>query len=186
VESLLLVVPPAPGAGESVRPDTVVAGLPLLRRIVLAGMHAGFTRVLVADDSSGADHLLGGTSAAVLTDDALPALGTRCRIVILAANVVPQPRWLRMLRESEIEAERLYLDAPVTAVIDTDSPAAVLSAATSCRGARDLLEALRSRFDGIELKSDDAGRFPLTAPSETGPAETWLLRSLIKQREGFM
>ena len=186
VESLLLVVPPAPGAVESVRPDTVVAGLPLLRRIVLAGMRAGFTRVLVANDSSDADRLLAGTSAAVLSGDALPALGTRCRIVILAANVVPQPRWLRTLRESEIEAERLYLDVPVTAVIDTDNPAAVLAAATSCRGVRDLLEALRSRFDGIKLKADDAGRFPLTAPSETGPAETWLLRSLIKQREGFM
>ena len=45
VESLLLVVPPAPGAVESVRPDTVVAGLPLLRRIVLAGMRAGFTPI---------------------------------------------------------------------------------------------------------------------------------------------
>jgi phosphatidylglycerophosphate synthase len=186
VESLLLVVPPAPGMADPVAPDTMVAGLPLLRRIVLAGQRAGFTRVLVANDPSGVERLLGGTAAAALSGEAPPAPGVRSRIVVLAANVVPQPRWLRSLREAEIEPERLYLDAPVTAVIDTHDPAVVLAAARSCRGAGDLLQALAARFDGIDLKADDAGRFPLTAGSETRPAETWLLRGLIKQREGFM
>jgi len=106
--------------------------------------------------------------------------------VILPANVVPQPRWLRALRESEIEAERLYADASLTAVIDTADSAAVLAAAMRCRGAGELVEGLRARFDWTDLKADDAGRFPLTGPSDTGPAETWLLRSLIKHREGFM
>jgi 1L-myo-inositol 1-phosphate cytidylyltransferase / CDP-L-myo-inositol myo-inositolphosphotransferase len=186
VESLLLVVPPGPGAADSVSPDTVVAGLPLLRRIVLAGMRAGFSRVLVQSDHAGIGRLLGGTSATTLREDGLPAPPARCRIVILAANVVPQARWLRTLRESDLEAERLYVDAPATAVIDTDDPSAVLAAAASCRGAEELVEWLSARFDGSDLKADDTGRFPLTAPSDTKPAETWLLRSLIKQREGFM
>ena len=36
-----MVVPPEPGTATSVTPGTVVAGLPLLRRIVLAGSRAG-------------------------------------------------------------------------------------------------------------------------------------------------
>ena len=186
VDSLLLIVPPAPGSGARVLPDTVVAGLPLLRRIVLAGIRAGFSRVLVQSDPAGIDRLLGGTAATALSDDVRLALDSRRRIVILSANVVPQPRWLRALRESEIEAERLYADASLTAVIDTDDSAAVLAAAMRYRGAGELVEGLRARFDWTDLKADDAGRFPLTGPSDTGPAETWLLRSLIKQREGFM
>ena len=186
MDSLLLIVPAAPGAGAGVSPDTVVAGLPLLRRIVLAGIRAGFSRVLVRSDPAGIDRLLGGTTATALSDDLRLALHSRRRIVILPANVVPQPRWLRALRESEIEAERLYADASLTAVIDTADSAAVLAAAMRCRGAGELVEGLRARFDWTDLKADDAGRFPLTGPSDTGPAETWLLRSLIKQREGFM
>ncbi|MGH7347352.1 MAG: hypothetical protein ACREK4_20775, partial [Candidatus Rokuibacteriota bacterium] len=66
VESLLLVVPPEPGTATSVPPDTVVAGLPLLRRIALAGSRAGFSRVLVQSRHDGAERLLGGTVASAL------------------------------------------------------------------------------------------------------------------------
>jgi phosphatidylglycerophosphate synthase len=186
VDSLLLILPPGPGAADSVSPDTVVGGLPLLRRIVLAGMRAGFSRVLVQSHPPDIDRLLGGTAATALSEDSLPTPPARCRIVIVAANVVPQARWLRTLRESALETARLYLDAPATAVIDTDDPAAVVAAAASCRSAGELVEWLSTRFDGSDLKADDTGRFPLTARSDTKPAETWLLRSLIKQREGFM
>jgi 1L-myo-inositol 1-phosphate cytidylyltransferase / CDP-L-myo-inositol myo-inositolphosphotransferase len=184
VDSLLLVIPG--GAAGSVAPDTVVAGLPLLRRIVLAGQRAGFTRVVVQGDSSSFDRLLGGTVATALSSTARPLTASRCRIVILAANVVPQARWLRALRESEIETERLYADAGATAVIDTDEPSAVLAAAASSRSIGHLVEILRARFDWADLKADDAGRFPLATAADTGEAESWLLRSLIKQREGFM
>src|SRR3989449_5658104 len=181
VDSLLLVVPPTPGAGARVPPDTVVAGLPLLRRIVLAGMRAGFSRVLVQSDPVGIGRLLGGTAATALSnDDVGPAPDSRRRIVILSANVVPQPRWLRALRESEIEAERLYADTSLTAVIDTADPAAVLAVAARCRGAGGLVEGVRARVDWTDLKPDDAGRFPLAPPSARRPAGAWLLRSLLQ------
>jgi phosphatidylglycerophosphate synthase len=185
VDSLLLVVPPDPvTAAASVSPDTVVAGLPLLRRIVLAGSRAGFSRVLVQSAHDGVERLIGGTAASVL-DGARPALGTRRRIVILPANVVPQSRWLRELRETEIEPERLYVEGQLAAVIDTGDPSVVLAAA-ECRGVGDLLAALRLRFDESKLEVDETGRFPLNEPADAQPAEAWLLRSLIKQREGFM
>ena len=185
VESLLLIVPPAPGAAVGVSPDTVVAGLPLLRRLVLAGSRAGFSRVLVQSDDDEVERLLGGTLAGRLAG-ARAAADARRRIVIIAANVVPQARWLQTLRETAVEPERLYSDGQLAAIVDTDDSSAVLAAATRCRGVGELLAALRARFDESSLDADDTGRFALSEPADTRPAEKWLLRSLIKQREGFM
>jgi len=183
-ESLLLVVPPEPGTATSVSPGIVVAGLPLLRRIVLAGSRAGFSRVLVQISHGDAERLLGGTAAGALSGARLP--DSRRRIVILPANVVPQPRWLRALREAEIEPERLYADGQLAAVVDTDDPAGVLEAAVRCRDVGELLATLRGRFDEAKLDVDETGRFPMTETADAKRAEAWLLRSLIKQREGFM
>jgi phosphatidylglycerophosphate synthase len=183
-ESLLLVVPPEPGAAASVSPDIVVAGLPLLRRIVLAGSRAGFSRVLVQSHHDDAERLLGGTVARALAG-ARPS-DARHRIVILPANVVPQPRWLRALRETGVEPERLHTDGQLTAVIETDDPSIVLATAARCRDMGELLAALRARFDESKLDVDQTGRFPMIEPGDARPAGAWLLRSLIKQREGFM
>jgi phosphatidylglycerophosphate synthase len=183
-ESLLLVVPPEPGAATGVSPDIVVAGLPLLRRIVLAGSRAGFSRVLVQSSRDDAERLLGGTAADSLAGARPP--DSRRRIVILPANVVPQSRWLRALREFEVEPERLYADGQLAAVIDTNDPSVVLAAASRCRDVGELLAALRVRFDEAKLDVDETGRFPMTEAADARPAEAWLLRSLIKQREGFM
>jgi len=185
-ESLLLVVPPEPGTATNVSPDTVVAGLPLLRRIVLAGTNAGFSSVLVQSGRDDVERLLGGTAARALTDGGGVARDARCRIVILPANVVPQARWLRALRETEVEPDRLYTDGQVAAIVDTDDTAGVLAAAARARGVGELLAALRVRYDEAKLEVDEAGRFPLSEPADARSAESWLLRSLIKQREGFM
>jgi phosphatidylglycerophosphate synthase len=183
-KSLLVVVPPEPGTATGVSADTVVAGLPLLRRIVLAGSRAGFSRVLVQSGHDDAERLLAGTTARVLSG--APPPDSRRRIVILPANVVPQAKWLRALRAAEVESERVYADGQLAAVIDTDDPAFVLAAATRCRDVGELLATLRVRFDESKLEVDETGRFPLSEAADTRPAETWLLRSLIKQREGFM
>ena len=185
-ESLLLVVPPEPGTATSVSPDTVVAGLPLLRRIVLAGSNAGFSSVLVQSGRDDVERLLGGTAARALTDGGGVARDARRRIVILPANVVPQARWLRALRETDVEPDRLYTDGQVAAIVDTDDTAGVLAAAARARGVGELLAALRVRYDEAKLEVDEAGRFPLSEPADARSAESWLLRSLIKQREGFM
>ena len=179
-----MVVPPEPGTATSVAPATMVAGLPLLRRIVLAGSRAGFSRVLVQSGHDDAERLLAGTTAGVL--GGAPPPDSRRRIVILPANVVPQAKWLRALREAEVEPERVYVDGQLAAIIDTDDPAFVLTAATQCRDVGELMATLRVRFDESKLEVDETGRLPLTEAAAARPAETWLLRSLIKQREGFM
>jgi phosphatidylglycerophosphate synthase len=182
VASLLVVVPPEPAARVSAA--ALVAGLPLLRRIVLAGARAGFDRILVHGAAGPAD-LLAGTSAEPLAADAaLPR--ARRRIVVVPANVVPQPRWLRALRETDLAAEAAYVDASLAAVIDTEEPGRVLGAAAASRSADELAATLRAGFADPPEIFDAAGRFAITAPADVGPAERWLLRSLIKQSEGFM
>lgn len=182
MESLLLIVPPE--AGGRVGADTMVAGLPLLRRIVLAGTRAGFSRMFV-QDTQGAVALLDGTTAEALTADVRPT-PERHRVVILPGNVVPQATWLRTLRETPLEPERLHVDPSMTAVIDTADPAAVLVATAHSRDVGDLVASLRARFGWSALGVAATGRFPLSAPADAAAAESWLLRSLIKQREGFM
>ena len=73
-ESLLVVVPPESGGVDGVCPSTMVAGLPLVRRVVLAGAQAGFGRIL-ARSLCVKDDALAGTGAAALTPgESLPPL----------------------------------------------------------------------------------------------------------------
>jgi phosphatidylglycerophosphate synthase len=181
---VLVVVPPEPAARACVGGAMLVAGLPLLRRIVLAGMRAGFDAVLVHRAAGPAD-VLAGTPAALLSPEASwPRTGRR--VVILPANVVPQPRWLRSLREAALAPEAAYVDSSLTTVIDTADPGRVLAAAMASRGADEVAAALRGGLDDPPGLFDAAGRFSLAAPADVAAAERWLLQSLVKQSEGFM
>src|SRR5574337_74777 len=94
---VLVMVPP--GAGDSpVAPTTRIAGLPLLRRTVLAAARAGFEKILfhpaaVPEDPS----LLAGIGAAPLASNGRGAPLLRSRVVLLATHVLPQVKWLRSL-----------------------------------------------------------------------------------------
>ena len=63
VRSLLVILPAPPDAGAP-PPGTVIAGLPPVRRIVLAAERAGFERILVHPRACPDPHLLAGTAAA--------------------------------------------------------------------------------------------------------------------------
>ena len=127
----LALVPPGSGGG-SVSPDTVLLGLPILRRTVLAAHRAGFERVLVAGvpPESSIGRALEGTLAELRPDKSVPA----------EAVTVP---WNVVLRTAEIK--RL--------------------AAGDAAG--------------------DLG-VPVQSEADLARAETWLLRGLIKETEGFM
>ena len=77
----------------------MILGLPLLRRAVLAGERAGFTRIVV-EEMPGFDpsRLLAGTRAEI-APSGLPPDPAAGRVVVLANNVLAQPRWLRDLRQ---------------------------------------------------------------------------------------
>jgi phosphatidylglycerophosphate synthase len=183
---LLVVVPSVPNGGASISPDTVVAGLPLITRIVRAARTSGYAEVLVCNGDAGVRRLVESAGAAVLTDPGAIAARERRRIVLLPANVVPQARWLRALLDEPIESERLYVDGASVVLVETVRPGAVIEAAARATSAPAVVGALSRVFDkGPEPLTGD-GRFLVSSSREVERAEDWLLRSLIKANEGFM
>jgi phosphatidylglycerophosphate synthase len=183
VRSLLVILPAPPGAG-SPPPETVIAGLPLVRRIVLAAERAGFERILVHPRACPQPQLLAGTAAALLGAD-MP-VARRARLVLVPVNVLPQARWLRALREMPLDPETLAVDSSLTAAVESAGIDAVLRSAGQAAGAEDLITALSGRLARVTEAGDPAGRFTLGAAAGPQAALDWLLRSLIKDTEGFM
>lgn len=181
--SLLLVIPAATGGADAVSTGTVVAGLPLHRRIALAGARAGFGRV-VALGAVRVDGHLDVPADAPAADGQAPAASPG-RVVVLAANVVPTPQWLRSLRELPLEKDTLYADGSTVAVIESGEPSSILSAAARCRSVAELVATLRGRVKVVDRVLDPDGRFPLGTREDLPRAEVWLLRSLIKRGEGL-
>ncbi len=182
---ILVVVPSASDGAPSVAPTRVVAGLPLITRIVRAARAAGFEQVFVCDMGPAVRGLVDGAGAAVLTPSThIPPL-SRQRIVLVPANVVPQPRWLHALLEMPVEPERLYVDGACAVVVETERPGVVL--ATAARSTQPgLVVELARTFGNPPRPLALDGRFPLVSATDVATAETLLLRSLIKQNEGFM
>jgi phosphatidylglycerophosphate synthase len=85
-----------------------------------------------------------------------------------------------------IEAETLHVDASMTAIVETGDLAVVIAAAARYASAEALMVELRRTFAEDRRTLDPGGRFLLATARDVADAETWLLRSLIKQREGFM
>jgi len=160
-----------------------LAGLSLLRRVVLAAERAGFRRVLTAHP---ARSVIGGTGAEALATAARPLLSGAERIVLVPGNIVPQPAWLRRRLQSPIEPERLQVDSDAVAVIETKDPEAVVAAVEQSTSAKKALAALGAMFNTRDMPADADGRFILTSGRDRSAAEGWLLRGLIKPNEGLM
>ncbi|HEY7040948.1 MAG TPA: CDP-alcohol phosphatidyltransferase family protein, partial [Methylomirabilota bacterium] len=180
--SVLVVLPTPPGKG--LPPDTVIAGLPLLRRILLAATRAGFERVLVHPRACPEPRLLEGTGAALL--DARAAATATERVVLLPANVLPQVRWLRGLREMPLTPETLVVDSGMVATMESAVGGELLRSAGECTAPHDLVASLSQRLPSISPAGDPAGRFAVDGAGGVKAAEDWLLRGLIKDTEGFM
>ncbi len=183
VAGLLLVV--ADGGRDVPAPGTVVAGVSLIRRIVVAAGRSGLRPILGPDLET--PSLVGAGTGAVTIDHAnrAPSAG-RQRIIVCPANVIPQGRWLRALAQAPVDLELLYVDAAMVALIETEDPGKVLAEAARCATAAELIAALSARFRRASAPFDPNGRFVLRAAGDLERAETWLLRSLIKDSEGFM
>jgi phosphatidylglycerophosphate synthase len=180
--SVLVVLPAPPGKG--LPPDTVIAGLPLLRRILLAATRAGFERVLVHPRACPEPRLLEGTGAGLL--DARAAATATERLVLLPVNVLPQVRWLRGLREMPLTPDTLVVDSGMVATMESAVGGELLRAAGECTAPHDLVASLSQRLPSISPAGDPAGRFAVDGAGGVKAAEDWLLRGLIKDTEGFM
>ncbi|HJW14209.1 MAG TPA: hypothetical protein VJ776_05915, partial [Thermoanaerobaculia bacterium] len=169
-----------------VDPGTPLLGLPLLRRAVLAGERAGFSRILV-EGIPGQDlgDLIAETRAEILhAADPAPEL-PQGRLVVLSSTVVGQTRWLRELRLMPVEPGRLELDPGCAAILDTEDPGAAVSVLRG-RGGQDALETLSRRFPPASGHLSSRDRFEIAGTPDLRRAEDWLLRGLVKDTEGFM
>lgn len=208
--ALLVVVAPAGAETGHVSGETVLAGLPLDRRTDLAAQRAGFTAIRRVGRPAGihagdpvADRGMAGaraggmpegphaarppTEAASASPPAAQAGEASVRrIVVVPAHVVPQPAWLRELRDMPLAPETAALEASGVAVVSTRHPARVLGAAEHARSAGDVAAALRDLFTVVPLLADARGRFPLVGHDAVARAERWLLDGLVKSNESFM
>jgi len=179
--SALVVLPAPPGRGAA-PPETMVMGLPLLRRIVLAAERAGFDRVLVHPRACPEPCLLQGTRAALLRPEALDEVPGR--LVLLPAHVLPQARWLRSLREMPLDPGTPAIDPAVAVTVEGAETGRMLRSASD--GLPDLIADLSRHRPHVVPVGDPAGRFTLVGADGPKAAEEWLLQSLIKDTEGFM
>ena len=151
----------AAGAASDITPETMVAGLALGRRLALAWARAGLASAPSSEPG-------------------------RCRVILVPSNVIPQPRWLRALAAMPLQPETLWVDPAQVAVVDTDDPKPVLDIAGRATSAAECVAALKGRFATIEGTADHRGRFAVLTAGDLRGAESWLLRGLIKDSEGFM
>jgi phosphatidylglycerophosphate synthase len=179
--SALVVLPAPPGRGAA-PPETMVMGLPLLRRIVLAAERAGFDRVLVHPRACPEPRLLQGTRAVLLRPEALDEVPGR--LVLLPAHVLPQARWLRSLREMPLDPGTPAIDPAVAVTVEGAETGRMLRSASD--GLPDLIADLSRHRPHVVPVGDPAGRFTLVGADGPKAAEEWLLQSLIKDTEGFM
>jgi len=182
-QSFLVIVPARPGSGAPA-PDTLIAGIPLLRRLVLTATRAGFDRVLVNPRLCPERRLIEGTGAAVLSAET--PVPPSARLVLLPVNILPQARWLRVLRDMPLEPETLAVDGSLAAAAESVAVRDLLHSAGESGDAEELIATLSRRLTRVAEAHDPAGCFPLVGGAGADAAETWLLRSLIKDSEGFM
>ncbi len=183
----LVIVQLAAGDDAKVSPGAVILGLPLVRRIVLGAQRAGANRILVlAPDVEETRCLLEGTSALVVAPhEPFPQLPSG-RVVLLAGTMLFQAQWLWTLFEAPIERDRLYMEASLAAVIESDDPRGVLSGDASGLAVQDVFAAVANVRPVVSKTFPQEGRFVLAGLQDCRQAEEWLLRGLIKETEGFM
>jgi CDP-L-myo-inositol myo-inositolphosphotransferase len=85
-----------------------------------------------------------------------------------------------------LEPETVWVDPAMVAVVETDDPEPVLAAAARAASPAELISALSGRLKIVEVPANAKGRFSLHKLADLRAAESWLLRGLIKDSEGFM
>src|SRR5262245_50490317 len=178
---VLIVLPPR--ASDTRLGNVRILGLPLARRIALAGGSVGYPCVFAAKAAADPS-VLDGTAVQPWPESVPSGLGPQ-RLVLVPANVLVQRRWLREVLEMPLEPETLYVDGSLAAVVETKRVEAVLPAARDA-GAEEVVGRLRDMFAVTGLPADAESLRSLTSADDIRGSESWLLQSLIKRNEGFM
>ena len=183
------------GSGE-ISPDTVVAGIPLLRRMVMVASRAGCHEILVVDTGwPGLTRLLTGTRAVLLPPEKLTDLPVRCtqtghphssRILVLASDLLLRPSLLTHLTEMPLRAETMHVPASGIAAVETADPKVLLSMIGRADDDLSVFSGLERTYQRVGALIDGAGWVRVSNRADLRSAERWLLRGLVKDTEGFM
>jgi phosphatidylglycerophosphate synthase len=178
------------GSGE-ISPDTVVAGIPLLRRMVMAASRAGCHEILVVDTGwPGLTRLLTGTRAVLLPPEKLTDLPVRhphsSRILLLASDLLLRPSLFTHLTEMSLHAETMCVPASGIAAVETADPKVLLSMIGRADDDLSVFSGLERTYQRVGALIDGAGWVRVSNRADLRSAERWLLRGLVKDTEGFM
>lgn len=194
--AMILIIPTR--GSEAVAPETPVAGLPLLRRIVVTASRAGCDNILVLDAGPpGLARLLEGTGAAVVPLGQLADHHQSRRIVLLASDLIPHRLLLKHLLEIPLPAGTMLAPTSGIVVVETLDPRPLLTsiAADAVDGGSVFPELARSlnraqagsHGNGTgDLLTEGRGWIHVRTRKDLSSAERWLLRGLIKETEGCM
>lgn len=177
-------------SAESPTPETVLLGLPLVRRTALAARRAGFDRVFVVTDESGAaSSALEGTGALAFPRNAAAAAAALSpgRIVLLPDRVVATPQWLAGLREASVEPGMLHpLGEGVGAVVETDDAAALVPILTQDPRLDEILTAWGASLGAGTPVAGVAPTLEAATTADLAAGRDLLLKSLVKKEDGIL
>jgi len=88
--------------------------------------------------------------------------------------------------DAALDRETLAVDSSVAAAMESAVAGELLRSVGEGAGAQDSITALARRLPRVAQPGDPTGRFALEGEGDPKAAEDWLLRSLIKDTEGFM
>lgn len=182
--SLLVVLPQlAPGIDLTAK----IYGIPIARRIALSAKSAGFDRVLLltADDRiAETAGLLENTPAIAISPENASAHLNARRIVILPANVLPDRKWLKSLREHQTSVGSMVFDAQRAAVIEVEPDNETVS--QSIAGGGSPFAKLQKTLATETIDLSGPGSLVLQQTTTESDIEDWLRSCLVKDTDGFL
>ena len=180
--------PPTADAARGAEGDIVILGLSLIQRTALAAHRAGYAHVFLLGggdrNAPGLTPVADWTSLAASISSAPPA-----SLVIAPAAILAEGDWLERLASARIEPagwgtipNRIVM-LPAASVPDA---ADALDQGSAARGLREVEARLASRFGPPARILAAIDPMIVETPADVGAAERRLLRSLVKDTDGFM
>jgi 1L-myo-inositol 1-phosphate cytidylyltransferase / CDP-L-myo-inositol myo-inositolphosphotransferase len=180
--------PGATGVAPRLNGDPVILGLSLIQRTALAAHRAGYAQVLLlgGDDRNapGIAAVADWTSLAASISSTPPA-----SLIVAASAILAEGDWLERLASARIQPaawaaipNRIVVLAPGLAL----DAAAELDKEGGARELADVETRLARRFGPRAPISADIDPMIVETPADVGAAERRLLKSLVKDTDGFM
>lgn len=183
--TLVLAGPDSTPPG-SPTPETVLLGLPLVRRAALAARRAGFDRVYVLGrEAGGLGPVLEGTGARIFPRDTPEPMLPPGRIVLLPDRVVASPQWLASLREAPLQPGHLQR-LGAGAIVDTDEPASLARVLASQSSLSSVISEWARVLPSGPPVAAVALPLEVTTASELAAGEAFLLKGLVKKEDGIL